>query len=293
MVKTQFKKKYCSPKKNKLNYSCLSKTALKKIAISLNKIEGISINYKSLSDKQLYDTLCDIMKNNFKCNNEPCWLNIRKLMNNLGGKEVNYLRMYFKPHMPKEIISDYTKWISNFDIESVMNQYNDELDDVYSYGAVPIDFNKCSVSSDLCKFNLKDHINKGETKLIMIFNTDNSSGPGKHWNSAYVDVRGNNLNGQPGIYFFDSFAAKPLKEVKDLFNTIKKQGKKNNIDFIVSINDKKFQNNTFSCGFYCMHFLENMIKGVSFNKYLNSGLSDKKMIKYRNHCYLNPEEIKC
>ena len=33
-------------------------------------------------------------------------------------------------------------------------------------------------------------------------------------------------------------------------------------------NDKSVQNNSFSCGFYCMHFIEHMLKGLSFNKYL-------------------------
>ena len=41
-----------------------------------------------------------------------------------------------------------------------------------------------------------------------------------------------------------------------------------------------------------MHFLEHMIQGLPFNSYINSGLNDKKMIEYRNHCYLDPKEIK-
>jgi len=52
------------------------------------------------------------------------------------------------------------------------------------------------------------------------------------------------------------------------------------------------QKNTFSCGFYSMHFLENMINGTPFSEYISSGLNDKKMIEYRNHCFLHPEETK-
>ena len=41
-----------------------------------------------------------------------------------------------------------------------------------------------------------------------------------------------------------------------------------------------------------MHFLENMIKGKQFEHYINDSLNDKKMIEYRNHCFLHPKEIK-
>ena len=232
------------------------------------------------------------MQNNFNCKSEACWLNIRKLMNNLSSEDADYFRRHFRPKMPDDIVDDYTKWISNFDIEAVLRQRHEETPGVYSYGAVPIDFKNCSVSSDLCKINLKQHVDKNEHKLAMVFNTDNSKGPGQHWFSVYVDVDGLNLDSQPGIYFFDSFAAKPMKEIKELIEKIKTQGSELNKDFIVTVNDKALQKNTFSCGFYCMHFLENMINEVPFSEYISSGLNDKKMIEYRNHCFLHPEDTK-
>ena len=284
-------KKHCSPFKKKLPYSCLSHNALIKIAKALNKIKDISFSYKKLDDKLLYDKICNIIHNEFKCKNEACWLNIRKLMKNLSKKDADYFREHFRPHMPKEIIDDYTEWISNFDIEAVLNQYHNDLDDFYFYGAVPIDFRKCSVSN-LCRFNLSKHIDKGENKIGIVFNTDESSKSGKHWISMFIDIMGQNLDGQPGIYFFDSFGSKPIKEIKDLIKKIEKQGTKKNIEFVVSHNEKSFQRNTYSCGFYCMHFLEHMLMGYSFKKYLSSGLTDKKMKLYIDHCYLNPKEIK-
>ncbi len=289
---SHFKQKHCSPKKNTLSFSCLSHKALLKIAKSLNKLDGIEINYNSLSDKELHNAIANIMETKFNCKSEACWVNIRSLMNRLSIKDVEYFRQHFRPHMPDEIVDDYTKWISNYDIREVLQQHHKENPEVYFYGAVPIDFKKCSVSSTLCKINLKQHMDNNECKLAMVFNTDDSSGPGKHWNAMYVDLKGKNLDSQPGIYFFDSFAAKPLSQVKELIEKIKEQGSQLDIDFIVSVNDKQFQKNNFSCGFYSMHFLENMINEVPFKKYVSSGLSDKKMIEYRNHCYLHPKEIK-
>jgi hypothetical protein len=289
---SHFKQKHCSPKQDKLDFSCLSSDVLVKISKALNKLNGFQVKHEGVPEKVLYKKICNVMENNFNCKNEACWLNIRKLMNNLSSEDAKYFRDHFRPHMPKEIVDDYTKWISNFDIEAVLNQHHHESSGVYSYGAVPIDFKKCSVSSDLCKINLKRHINNKEDKLVIVFNTDDSSSPGEHWMGMYVDIFGKNLDNQPGIYFLDSFANKPMQEVTELINKLKKQGEDMNKEFIVTINDKPLQRNNFSCGFYCMHFLEHMIKGLSFKDYINSGLNDKKMIEYRNHCYLDPEEIK-
>ena len=250
------------------------------------------MKYEGVPDKVLYKKICNVMQNNFNCKNEACWLNIRKLMNNLSSKDAGYFREHFRPKMPEDIVDDYTKWISNFDIEAVLRQHHEETPGVYSYGAVPIDFKSCSVSSDLCNINLKQHVDKNENKLAMVFNTDDSKGPGQHWFAVYVDVDGVNLDSQPGIYFFDSFASKPKEEIKDLIEKIKDQGSKLSKDFVVTVNDKCVQKNTFSCGFYSMHFLENMINGTPFSEYISSGLNDKKMIEYRNHCFLHPEETK-
>ena len=291
-VKSHYVKKHCSPKKDKLDYTCLSRKAIVKIAKSLNKLPNISVTYKKRPVKNIYSQICKIMETHFNCKNEACWLNIRNLMNSLSDSDRDYFQRHFRPHMPKDIVDDYTKWISNYDIEAVLNQYDRESDDIYSYGAVPIDFKKCEVSGDLCKIDINKHKKYGQTKLAMVFNTDDSSGPGRHWMAMYVDILGKNLNNQPGIYFFDSFASSPMKEIKELIETIKQQGSKNNIDFIVAINDISFQRNNFSCGFYCMHFLENMLQEIPFHRYLKSGINDEKMIKYRNQCYLHPNEIK-
>ena len=33
----------------------------------------------------------------------------------------------------------------------------------------------------------------------LVFNTDDSAGPGQHWFAMYVDIDGLNLDSQPGI----------------------------------------------------------------------------------------------
>jgi len=282
--------RHCNPFKDSLPYSCLGKNLLVDIAKGITKAKKIDID-TTCNVKVLYNNICKIMKNEFKCNTEACWLSIRDLMNNLSKKSVNLMKDHFRTMMPPDIVKSYTNWLSNFDIDKVLEQYDTELDDFYYYGAVPIDFKKCSVSN-LCRFNLGNHLNHGETKIGIVFNTDESDEPGSHWISMYMDLMGKNLKGQPGIYYFDSYGGKPPQEVKDLIENVSNQGKKHKKEFIVSINEKSHQKNNYACGFYCMHFLENMIKDVNFKKYNRDRLSDKRMRGYINHCFLHPNEIK-
>ena len=284
-------KKHCSPFKKRLPYSCLNQKALLDIGKGLNKIKGIKVD-TTRCNKKLYNDICKVMRNEFKCDTEACWLNIRKLMNSLPKKAAKIVREQYRPMMSPEIVEHYSNWLSNFDIDKVLQQYDEDLDDFYYYGAVPIDFRKCSVSNELCKLNLDDHMKHGEDKLGIVFNTDESDEDGSHWIAMYVDLKGKNLPGQPGIYYFDSYGNDPPKEVKELIDKFHEQGKKHNKKFVVTTNERSHQKNNFSCGFYCMHFLENMIKGVNFKKYLSDSLNDKKMLDYRKQCFLHPDEIK-
>ena len=86
----------------------------------------------------------------------------------------------------KKDISD-NRWVSNEEIDDILFQDDDLSQDFYYYGAVPIDFNDCSVSN-LCSFNLKRHLDDNHKKIAVVFNTDTSEGDGQHWISMYLDL---------------------------------------------------------------------------------------------------------
>tara|TARA_B100001057_G_scaffold478287_1_gene548520 strand:+ start:95 stop:985 length:891 start_codon:yes stop_codon:yes gene_type:complete len=285
--KLHYKSNQCSPfHKDKLPYTCMSKKSLHTMGKVINKLPGANINL-TIDDKELYKQICEFIESNYNCDNEGCWLTIEELMKLIDPKELDTIHDEYRAKLPQDLVKDYTSWLSNFDIEEVLNKHHNNIEDFYFYGANPIDFRKCSVSQDLCDINTKKLRENGYNKLGMVFNTDESDEPGKHWMAMYVDLSGINLDGQPGIYFFDSFGTSPLKEIKQLIKKIKKTDKEQ--DYFVSHNDRPIQKNTYACGFYCMHFIEHMLWGLPFKKYLRSGLNDKKMKQYINECYLNPK----
>ena len=69
-----FVKKHCSPRKGKINISCLSKNLLIKIAKVLNKNYGAKIKIKKQSKKKLYDAIKNKLKTK-ECKSELCWKN--------------------------------------------------------------------------------------------------------------------------------------------------------------------------------------------------------------------------
>lgn len=289
--KLHYKPKQCTPfHKDKLPFTCLSKKALLDISNAANKVRNNAVNV-NLPEKELYKQLCEFIESEYKCKNEGCWLTIKELMKHLQPSNIDSFKDHFRPKLPKELEKDYTNWLSNFDIENVLQKHHNNINDFYFLGVTPIDFRKCSVSQELCNLDIKKHRSNGINKMGIVFNTDESSGPGEHWMAMYIDLSGQNLDKQPGIYFFDSFGSDPSKEIKELIKEIKNSDKQ--IDYFVSHNDKSFQDNTYACGFYCMHFIEHMLEGYPFRKYLQSGINDETMKRYIYQCYLNPKEIKC
>ena len=131
------------------------------------------------------------------------------------------------------------------EIEDCLEQHLDADKSFYFYGAVPIDFSKCSVS-DLCSFDMKKHLDKGETKIGIVFNTDPSTKGGQHWISLYMDLDKHN-NSYPGIYYFDSFGKTPPKEIKELIKKAQEQGKKYNCEPYYFYNDYSYQKRNSQC----------------------------------------------
>ena len=284
-----FVAKHCAPHKDTSKGSCLDKDLIMKIGKILNKKKNINIDLK-LPLEEIHNEILEIIQSTNDCDTEACLLTMKDIIKQLG-KDKNKFKESFKPVMPKEWKGDDNAWLSTDEIEESLKQFEKKNTDFHFYGAVPIDFSKCSVSN-LCSFNLKKHMAKGDKKIGIVFNTDPHTRKGQHWISLYVDIQGQNLEGNPGVYYFDSYGRKPPKEIHKLIQKILKQGQKCKCKFNYFYNDHSYQNINAQCGMYSIHFIQQMLQGLSFRKFLKSGLNDKKMIHYRNQYFINPNELK-
>ena len=52
-------------------------------------------------------------------------------------------------------------------------------------------------------------------------------------------------------------------------------------------NDIQHQKGNTECGIYALHFLETMLKGMDFEKYIENKNSDKYMENFRNYYFID------
>ena len=291
--KDLFKPSQCSPKKNPLGFTCLDEDTLRMMGEKVSKLSGIDIDFKNPNLRQLYDEVSNIGRSKLNCETEAGLLKLDSVQKKLSPKQKKQLKEEFRTTLPPDVKKDPTAWLSNFDIDGVMKQIEAEYPEFEYYEATPIDFDKCSVNNDLCKLTLKDLQKDKKSKAGIIFNTDDSSGSGKHWIALYVDMNGLNLDGNPGLYYIDSFANSVPEQIQELIKRF--EGEATEVlgkEVIVAKNTKSFQRNNYACGYYCMHFIEHMVKGLSFDKYKALPPTDAVMKEYSQTCFIHPDEMK-
>jgi hypothetical protein len=206
----------------------------------------------------------------------------------------------FAPDSPDDWKQKPNEGLSNFDILNVMKQYEQTYPHFHFLGPSPIDFdarpydygNQC-VTEEICNLSLKKEIEKGITKIGMVFNLDTHEGGGTHWVSMFVDLDEN------VIFFFDSTGAKIPVEIKRLRDRITKEGSELKPPKVFKYyeNRKEHQKENTECGMYSLFFnitmltnevedQKNMTMDDKVKLFKQKRIPDKYVEKYR-HIYFN------
>ena len=273
----KLKKVMCSPKdKNELNdFTCYTDKNLYKIR-DLWNARHPDVQIMTNDGKEIHKTLTKYMSD--ICNKESCWLK----QNFMDNKTKNELTESFAPVSPEEWKKNPNEWLSSVDIMKVMKQYERAYKCFDFIGPSPIDFDtkmlygEC-VWDELCKFSLSEQINKGKTKIGIIFNTDPHNKPGQHWISMFINIK------KKKIFFFDSVGDKAPKEIMVLVNRIIKQGKKLNMNIKFDQNHPvEHQYGDTECGIYSLFFISHMLEDKFTEHYMKTHiLKDDYMQKFR------------
>ncbi len=215
-----------------------------------------------------------------QCTTESCWLD--KL--NLESRLVNqYGSSPFRPVGP----AGGHKWLSTINIRDVLKQYENVYPDFIALGPVPIDFCKLAYN-EVCHINLKQVLAKGKRRIGIVFNTDPSDKPGKHWVSMFIDLRGN--PDQWEVNYFDSYGkARVAPEIRDLIKYLKTQNPSMIVrmncsdDFCTAmINHQKL--NT-ECGVYSINFIVERLHGRSWKDMVTDNLYDDATIARKRRVF--------
>lgn len=202
------------------------------------------------------------------------WSLIRKRLHALckGSDECVVQSMIHKPRAPDSWLTNTHEWLSSLDIDAIEKEYTRTFSNYYYVGAIPIDFDKhsnigtCLVSS-LCSLDIKTLYKKGYTQIGIVFNTDVSTGSGKHWIALFCDIRPE-LE-YPRITYFDSYANIPEKEIQQLMKRWKEQWDATGIHskpMETTYNKVHHQYQESECGMYSVYFHYCCLTGISMEK---------------------------
>ena len=279
---TDISKLNCSPNASENEFTCYTNNSLQKMKNIWN-MRHPDNKITTNDTKEIWNEFRK--KLNTTCHRESCWLRHKFMEGHLDKELLNYT---FAPSAPRQWKDKPNEWLSSQDIELVMKQYEHAYKCFEFLGPSPIDFNKHKlygecVWEELCKFNLHDNIKRNKTKIGIIFNTHPHQMPGEHWISMFVNTK------RKYICFFDSNGNKPPKEVNELIEKIKSQGRKLNIQFTTYINDIEHQRTNSECGMYCLYFIIESLKDSKTPcDFLKKRIPDKNVFELRKK-YFNVE----
>ena len=292
----------CSPKYNSNKQdgvkTCYNLKDLKEIAKEHNKNIKNKENKIKLNQKKenLYNSIKEL---NFeKCgDNEFCWLKQNSLEIN---KDANKFLKKFRPKQPESWKKNKNKWLNTYNLLNVMMQYQEKYKKFHFLGVHPIDFefkinSSTCVAQEMCDLDLKELKKNNKNKLGAIFNLDKHTQSGSHWVSLFInlDEKSNNY----GIYYYDSngirapyevqnFVLKIQNQNKELMNQNKElmnQNKKNDKNLKFYQNNIKHQNESSECGMFSLYFIDQSLKNISFDLFVNKkNLNDKYVFDLRD-----------
>jgi hypothetical protein len=259
--KITVKGKFCSPfaesKKTSSGESCYNKQQLQTIIDTYNskKSNSQQINVPSNATKKImWDAIQTVML--AQCDNEVCWA--KKL--NPRGVSIDKI---FRPIRP----ADKNEWLSTTHIRDVLKQYEAAHSNFVFLGPVPMDF--CNLAgNEVCNIDLKALGRDGVTKVGIVYNTDPSTDPGKHWVSMFIDIEGGEIG------YFDSYGMAPLApQIIHLVELVQKQYLElfhrpmtlslNCSNEICSTTVQHQEKNT-ECGVYSINFIVERLTGKSW-----------------------------
>lgn len=267
---------YCSPDKidhYKEYKTCFDKTTLIRIANSWNRFhkqEPIK-NPERTSHRKLWNEINDRFMPTCGLGKETCWID------KLNLEDEPQVKLALRPEAPSEWLSDPHTWLTNFNIEDVMEQYERVNSNFKFLGVYPVDFrsqeynsNKTCLYQETCSIDMKNYLEQGIKYIGMIINLDKHNQSGSHWVALFmcIDPKAKCF----GTYFYDSYAGAPPKEVKQFMDDMEKQGNdlakslKLRRKFKNEYNKKRHQYGNSECGMFSMVFIVRWISFLEKNK---------------------------
>jgi len=236
--------------------TCFDKNTLRRIAKTWNRFnENNQINnINQLTHKQLWNTLNDKFKPLCGKNDEICWVERMNL-----SKE-DEIKNALLPETPDEWVQNPHTWLTNFNIEDVMFQYEKINPNFKFLGVYPVDFrsdeyNGTCLYKETCNINMKELLKQGIQYIGMVINLDKYNEPGSHWVGLFICI--DPKKSCFGAYYYDSYSGSPPKMVGEFMKDLEKQANSivKKYPFKIEYNHVRHQYGGSECGMFSMVFI--------------------------------------
>jgi hypothetical protein len=287
---------YCSPARFSMGVkdkTCLTTSELQEVAKEYNKFSQKMGKKKTIKISVDKDTIVKQMKNKLgnQCGNSDfCWVQQEFIPPQVQNK---ILKKAFRPLKPIEWYKNRQTWLNTYDILKVMKQYEDKYKDFLFVGVFPVDFESFDeygqcIASGMCEFNIKNLIENGKKRFGMVLNLDKHDQSGSHWVAIYCNLLSNRNNF--GIYYYDSVAYPPPKEIASFMKKIEQQSytvfsKKVADRFAMRYNRIQKQFDNFDCGMFSEVFITQMLKNINFDNICKYMKTDNEINQLRDVMY--------
>jgi hypothetical protein len=214
---------YCAPDQEaqesfRQHKTCFALNSLRKLARAWNEriqtkptlgkpIDKILTKSKGVLWQELKARLNGVCGGVSSVAMEGCWIDQLRI------PETDEAYQDLRSPKPVEWYQNPRTWLSNFDIEDVMVQYENEPQNHYHFlGVYPMDF--ADLYAELNELQWSHLTKRGTCKYLgMITNLDNHKQPGSHWCSFFA-VLDPSLPSF-GAYYYDSVSEPPTFEIKE------------------------------------------------------------------------------
>ena len=200
-------------------------------------------------------------------------------------------RAYLRPRRPKEWQKKPNQWLDNFNIQHVMEQYEEAYLWFHFLGVFPIDFSapdpyqkqmvnkgqQTCLNRELCELNLQKEYDRGIRGIGMVFNLDPHYKGGSHWVALWIDLS-DLEKGRAMAGFFDSYGYETPPMIARFMRSLQLQVK----ECVLGYNARRFQYGGSECGMFSLYFLICMIHGIPFEEFCKDALHDRSMLELRS-----------
>lgn len=270
----------CAPKYKFGDGSCIPLHMLIKMAEAYNAVDNknpikLLVSLETLNPKKYKKYLVKEFDKRLDrvCDDQRCWIK-QEFVKKMNNNDSYYLKK--KVFRPKGPNGKFT-WLNTFNVNDVMEQYEDKYPEFKFFGAVPIDFDELSQLELSNNYNYNDLVKKGIYKIGVVFNLDEHYKSGSHWVSSYCDLK----NGH--VYYFDSYGYKPEKRIRKFLRSVAKYIQNTQkVEPVVNFNKVRHQYDNYDCGVYSINFIQRLLDGETFENITRNKTLDKDMNKNRD-----------